>query len=54
VPRAVWLQLAACTATAALLQIDGTIITVALPSVGHALDVGSHTLSWVLTLYFIA
>ena len=53
-PRAVWLQLAACTATAALLQIDGTIITVALPSVGHALDVGSHTLSWVLTLYFIA
>ncbi len=53
-PRAAWLQLAACTATAALLQIDGTLITVALPSVGHALDVGSHTLSWVLTLYFIA
>jgi len=53
VPRAAWLQLAACTAAAALLQIDGTVITVALPSVGHALGVGSHTLSWVLTLYFI-
>jgi len=54
VPRAAWLQLVACTATAALLQIDGTLITVALPSVGHALEVGSHTLSWVLTVYFIA
>lgn len=41
-------------AAAALLQIDGTIITVALPSVESELGVGSHTVSWALTAYFIA
>jgi MFS family permease len=54
VPRAAWLRLAACAAAAALLQMDGTIVTVALPSVGRELDEGSHTLSWVLTAYFLA
>jgi MFS family permease len=34
--------------------MDGTIITVALPSVGEELDAGSHELSWVLTAYFLA
>jgi MFS family permease len=48
------LRLAACASTAALLQIDGTIITVALPSVGGELGVDSHGLSLVLTAYFIA
>jgi len=48
------LRLAACIGAAALLQIDGTIVTVALPTVGHDLDVNSHRLSGVLTAYFIA
>src|SRR5436189_2897156 len=52
VGREAWLRLAACAAAAALLQMDGTIVTVALPSVGRELDVGSHTASWILTAYF--
>ncbi|WFB10803.1 MFS transporter [Streptomyces sp. LX-29] len=52
VPRAAWVQLAVCTAVAALLQMDGTIVTVALPEVGGALDVSAHTASWALTAYF--
>ena len=54
VPREAWLRLAACAAAAALLQIDGTIVTVALPSVRSELGVGSHTVAWVLTAYFAA
>src|SRR4051794_41281753 len=54
VGREAWLRLAACAAAAALLQMDGTIVTVALPSVGRELDVGSHALAWVLTAYFLA
>ena len=54
VGRDAWLRLAACAGAAALLQMDGTIVTVALPSVGRELDVGSHTLAWVLTAYFLA
>jgi len=54
ISREAWLRLAACAAAAALLQMDGTIVTVALPSVGRELDVGSHTASWVLTAYFVA
>src|SRR6188472_4696935 len=54
VGRDAWLRLAACAAAAALLQMDGTIVTVALPSVGRELDTGSHTLSWILTAYFLA
>jgi MFS family permease len=46
------LRLAACVAAAALLQIDGTIVTVALPSVGDELNVNPHTLSLVLMAYF--
>jgi MFS family permease len=47
-------RLAACAAAAALLQIDGTIVTVALPSVGDELAVDPHDLSLVLTAYFVA
>ena len=44
VSHAAWMRLAACTAAAALLQLDGTLITVALPSVAHGLGVkGSST-----------
>ena len=46
--------LAACAGAAALLQMDGTIVTVALPSVGEELGADSHELSYVLTAYFVA
>ena len=54
IPRDAWLRLAACAGAAALLQMDGTIVTVALPSVGEELDEDSHALSYVLMAYFLA
>ncbi len=54
VPREAWTRLAACTAAAALLQLDGTVITVALPSVAHDLHVSSSSTSLILTAYFVA
>ena len=54
IPRDAWLRLAACAGAAALLQMDGTIVTVALPSVGEELDADSHALSYVLMAYFLA
>ncbi len=52
VPRSSWTRLAACTAAAALLQLDGTLITVALPTVAHGLHVRASTTSAVLSAYF--
>ena len=52
VPRAAWTRLAACTAAAALLQLDGTLITVALPRVASGLHVSGSTTSVVLSAYF--
>jgi MFS family permease len=52
VPRWAWTRLAACTAAAALLQLDGTLITVALPSVAHGLHVKGSSTSAVLSAYF--
>jgi DHA2 family methylenomycin A resistance protein-like MFS transporter len=52
VPRSSWTRLAACTAAAALLQLDGTLITVALPTVAHGLHVRGSTTSAVLSAYF--
>jgi MFS transporter, DHA2 family, methylenomycin A resistance protein len=54
VPRSAWTRLAACTAAAALLQLDGTLITVALPSVARGLHVSGSTTSIVLSAYFAA
>jgi MFS transporter, DHA2 family, methylenomycin A resistance protein len=54
VPRSAWTRLAACTAAAALLQLDGTLITVALPSVAHGLSVPGSSTSAVLSAYFAA
>ena len=54
VPREAWQRLAACTAAAALLQMDGTLITVALPSVAHSLGVSSSSTAIVLSAYFLA
>jgi predicted MFS family arabinose efflux permease len=53
-PPGAWSRLAACTAAAALLQLDGTLITVALPSVAHGLHVSNGTTAVVLSAYFIA
>ncbi len=52
--RAAWRRLAACTAAAALLQLDGTLITVALPTVAHGLGVKGSSTSVVLSAYFAA
>jgi MFS family permease len=52
IPSWAWKRLAACTGAAALLQLDGTLITVALPSVAHGLNVSSAATSAVLSAYF--
>jgi MFS family permease len=54
VPREAWTRLAACTAAAALLQLDGTLITVALPKVASGLHVANSSTSIVLVAYFAA
>ncbi len=53
-PRSAWTRLAACTAAAALLQLDGTVITVALPTVAHDLHVTSASTAVILSAYFAA
>jgi DHA2 family methylenomycin A resistance protein-like MFS transporter len=53
-PRSAWTRLAACTAAAALLQLDGTVITVALPTVAHSLHVTSASTALILSAYFAA
>ena len=53
-PPGAWGRLWACTAAAALLQLDGTLITVALPSVAHSLHVSSGSTAVVLSAYFLA
>jgi MFS family permease len=52
IAREAWTRLAACTAAAALLQLDGTVITVALPSVAHDLHISNSSTSLVLSAYF--
>jgi MFS transporter, DHA2 family, methylenomycin A resistance protein len=54
VPRSAWSRLAACTAAAALLQLDGTLITIALPSVAHGLHTSASSTSVLLSGYFAA
>jgi len=54
VPPEAWRRLAACTGAAALLQLDGTLITVALPSVAHGLHVSNSSTAIVLSAYFLA
>lgn len=54
VGRDAWLRLVACTAAAGLLQLDGTVITVALPSVARELHVSSSSTALILTAYFAA
>ena len=53
-PRTAWTRLGACTAAAALLQLDGTLITVALPSVARGLHTTTAFTSLLLSAYFAA
>lgn len=53
IERSAWRALAAATAAAALLQLDGTIITVALPTVSRELKVSVAASSIVLSAYFL-
>ncbi len=46
--------MAACTAAAALLQLDGTVITVALPSVARNLHIANSATALILSAYFAA
>jgi MFS family permease len=54
ISREAWTRLAACTAAAALLQLDGTVITVALPNVARSLHVSNSSTAIVLSAYFAA
>lgn len=54
VPREAWARLVACTAAAALLQLDGTVIAVALPSVAKDLHVANSSTALILSAYFAA
>jgi DHA2 family methylenomycin A resistance protein-like MFS transporter len=54
IAREAWTRLAACTAAAALLQLDGTVITVALPSVARDLHIANSATALILSAYFAA
>src|ERR1700749_1789457 len=53
-PRTAGTRLGACTAAAALLQLDGTLITVALPAVVRNLHTTTAFTSLLLSAYFAA
>src|SRR3984957_12560549 len=53
-PRTAWTRLGAGTAAAGLVQLDGTLITVALPSVARSLHTTTAFTSLLLSAYFAA
>jgi MFS family permease len=46
------MRLAVCSAAGAMLQLDGTLVTVALPSVAHGLHVSVGSSAALLSVYF--
>ena len=54
VPREAWTRLAVCSAAGLVLQLDGTLVTVALPSVAHSLHVSVSSSATLLSVYFCA
>ena len=52
VPREAWTRLAVCSAAGLVLQLDGTLVTVALPSVAHELRVSVSASAVLLSAYF--
>jgi EmrB/QacA subfamily drug resistance transporter len=53
-PRAKNLALVLLAMTQFMIIIDASIVNVALPSIGHALDVSQDNLSWVINAYVLA
>jgi hypothetical protein len=54
VPHEAWTRLAVCSAAGLVLQLDGTLVTVALPSVAHELRVSVSSSAALLSAYFAA
>ena len=52
VPRGAWTRLAVFSVAGLVLQLDGTLVTVALPSAAHELGVSSGASAALLTAYF--
>lgn len=52
--RAPWLVVAAVCVGAFMAQLDASIVTVALPHIGRALNVGAGTTQWVTLAYMLA
>jgi len=52
VPREAWTRLAVCSPAGLVLQLDGTLVTVALPSVAHQLRVSGSSSAALLSAYF--
>ena len=52
VPHEAWTRLAVCSAAGLVLQLDGTLVTVALPSVARTLHVSVSSSAALLTVYF--
>src|SRR4051794_10229436 len=50
-PRAKWLALALLAAAQFVVVLDASIVNVALPSIGRALDFSQDNLSWVVNAY---
>jgi MFS family permease len=51
--RAPWFVVAAVCVGAFMAQLDASIVTVALPHIGRALDVGAGTTQWVTLAYML-
>src|SRR5689334_15404001 len=49
--RTKWLALALLALTQFVIVLDASIVNVALPSIGHALDFSQDDLSWVVNAY---
>src|ERR671927_250470 len=49
--RAKWLALALLALTQFVIVLDASIVNVALPSIGRALDFSQDDLSWVVNAY---
>src|SRR5213083_770857 len=53
-PRAKNIALVLLAMTQFMIIIDASIVNVALPSIGHALDFSQDNLSWVINAYVLA
>ena len=49
-----WLILAAMTGTLAMMMLDATVVSVALPSIQRDLDLTQTELQWVVNAYLLA